>query len=110
MRKGAGSGRSLSPSTGEVGLGGIEVLGHSWLHSKFEAETSYIETLSQRTKQISKNQKDVFYEEEKKNLYLARCGGTRRLPHHLSSVVGGGFELWASLGFIEEPVSMKHPI
>lgn len=69
VRKGAGSSWSLSPSTGEVELGGIEVLGHlghPWLHSKFEAETSYTETLSQRTKQTSKNQKDVFYEEEKK--------------------------------------------
>lgn len=69
VRKGAGSVWSLSPSIGEVELGGIEVLGHlghPWLHSKFEAETSYTETLSQRTKQTSKHQKDVFYEEEKK--------------------------------------------
>lgn len=66
---GAGSGRSLSPSTGEVEVGEIEVLGHPghcWLHSKFEAETSYAETLSQRIKQTSKNQKDVFYEENRK--------------------------------------------
>lgn len=38
------SGRSPGPSTGEVELGGIEVLGHlgyPWLQSKFEAEISY---------------------------------------------------------------------